>query len=246
MFRISKHRFAKEPFHLRARPGDVAEKVIAVGDPGRARLIAENLLSEPRLVSENRGYLTYTGHYGGCRVTVATHGIGAPSAAIVFEELAMLGARTIVRLGTCGGLRSEVQPGEVVVAEGAAYRPGGTLDMYAPSTCFPAAPTPELTVALAEEIAGEGVRVHRGLVASSDAFHSEEEYLEPWSRLGLVAVEMECATLFTVARIRGLRSGAALVVVDNLATGSYLGDPDISPVVLRAARGILRALVRQP
>ncbi len=89
------------PIHLRVSPGDIAERVVIVGDPERARQLS-GLLVGARLVNENRGLMTYTGRYNGIDITVATHGIGAPSAAIVIEELISMGARLIVRLGTTG------------------------------------------------------------------------------------------------------------------------------------------------
>ena len=246
MFRVSKHVLAKKPYHVLAKPGEVAERVVVVGDPGRADLIAGELLSKPKLVNSNRGFNTYTGFFEDVRVTISTHGIGAPSAAIVFEELLMLGAKVVVRLGTCGGLVERVKVGDVVAVMGAAYKPGGTLGMYAPGVCYPAVADPEVLVELERMLASEGLRVHRGLVASSDAFHAEEEHLEEWAKLNLIAVEMECATLLALSKIRGFKAGAALIVIDNLATGEFMeaGDERRREVTLRAARGVLKALTR--
>ncbi|RLE87169.1 MAG: nucleoside phosphorylase [Thermoprotei archaeon] len=245
VFRISKHVLASRPYHIQAKPGDVAERVLVVGDPGRADLVANELLSSAKPVNMHRGFNTYTGYFNGVRVTVSTHGIGAPSAAIVLEELKMLGAKLVIRLGTCGGLIRDVRIGDIVVALGAAYQPGGTLGMYAPDLCYPAVADPEVVLELERGMAEEGLRIHRGLVASSDAFHAEEDKLEFWSKLGLIAVEMECATIFTVSRIRGLRPGAALMVIDNLATGEFMKDgTKRKELTLKAARGALRALTR--
>lgn len=245
MFRVSKHVLASKPYHLQAKPSDVAERVLVVGDPGRADLVAKELLSNTKTVNLHRGFNTYTGYYEGVRVTVSTHGIGGPSAAIVAEELRMLGAKLVVRLGTCGGLKPSVKVGDVVVALGAAYQPGGTLGMYAPNLCYPAVADPEVVLELERRVAEEGLEVHRGLVASSDAFHAEEEMLEVWSKLGMLAVEMECATIFAVSRIRGLKSGAALMVIDNLATGEFMEEPDKRrELALRAAKGVLKAIAR--
>ena len=246
MFKPSKHVLATRPYHVLAKPGDIAERVLAVGDPGRADIVARELLSDAVLVNSNRGFNTYTGFFEGERVTVATHGIGGPSAAIVVEELGMLGAKLVVRLGTCGGLAEKVKVGDAVVALGAIYQPGGTLGMYAPGVCYPAVADPEVVLELERGLREEGFRVHRGIVASSDAFHAEEANLGAWSSLGAVAVEMECATIFTVARVRGMRTGAALLVIDNLATGEFLeaGAEERRRLELRAARGVLKALVR--
>jgi len=95
-----------KPLHILAKPEDIAPRVITSGDPARVKQLA-SYLEDARLVNENRGFLVYTGKYKGVDVTVATHMIGAPSAAIVFEELIMLGAKLIVRFGTCGGFLPE-------------------------------------------------------------------------------------------------------------------------------------------
>ncbi|NAZ29085.1 MAG: nucleoside phosphorylase, partial [Caldivirga sp.] len=102
------------PIHLKVSEGDVAERVVVVGDPARARQLA-NMLNDARLVNENRGFLTYTGTYNGVKVTIATHGIGAPSAAIVIEELISSGARVIIRLGTAAALSSSIGLGDVII-----------------------------------------------------------------------------------------------------------------------------------
>ncbi|MFP3160986.1 MAG: nucleoside phosphorylase, partial [Vulcanisaeta sp.] len=112
------------PIHIRAGEGDVAERVVIVGDPARARQLS-GLLTDVKVVNENRGFITYTGMYEGVRVSVAVHGVGAPSAAIVIEELIKLGAKLIIRLGTTGALRSEIGIGDVIVPTGSAYNPGG-------------------------------------------------------------------------------------------------------------------------
>lgn len=246
MLRASKHVLASKPYHILAKPGDISERVLAVGDPSRADLIARELLEDAELVNANRGFNTYTGLFEGVRVSVATHGIGGPSAAIVVEELAMLGAKLIVRLGTCGGLVGEVRVGGTVVALGAAYPLGGTVGMYAGGLCYPAVADPEVALELRRALLEEGLDVWMGLVASSDAFHAEEENLPVWSSLGMIAVEMECATVFSVARLRGLKVGAALLVIDNLATGEFFeaGSGERGKLELRAARGALKALVR--
>ncbi|WP_062662555.1 phosphorylase family protein [Aeropyrum camini] len=109
----------RKPVHLEAGPGDIAPLAVAVGDPGRADRLASSLLEDARLVSSARGLRVYTGSFNGSEVTIATHGIGGPSAAIVFEELRMLGAEVMVRLGTSGGLSKDLRLGDVVVAAGA-------------------------------------------------------------------------------------------------------------------------------
>src|SRR3712207_9407555 len=93
------------PIHVRAEPGDIAESVLLPGDPWRAKYIAENLFDGAKLVTEERGMLGYTGTYRGAPVSVQATGMGCPSAAIVTEELIQLGARNLLRVGTCGGYK---------------------------------------------------------------------------------------------------------------------------------------------
>ena len=244
MLEKPKHVLAHKPYHILAKPENVAEKVLAVGDPGRATLISK-LLEEPKLVNENRGYLVYTGKWKGERVTVATHGIGAPSAAIVFEELRMLGAKVIIRLGTTGGFRKEIEVGSIVVPVGALYEPGGTIGLYVKGTCFPAIADPEIVLKLEEAFKNEGFQVFKGIIASSDAFHGEESASVKWATIGALSVEMECATLFTLSWLRGFRSGASLLVIDNLATGEYLEyGKRRSELEKKAAIAALNALIK--
>jgi len=236
-----------KPQHLTARPGEVAERVVVVGDPARAKMVAEEFLEEARLVSENRALYVYTGRYRGVPVSVAVHGIGGPSAAIVFEELRMLGARAMVRLGTAGGLRREVDVGHAVVVTGAAYYCGGVLGVYTPNACMPTAPDPELTVKLAETARRAGLTVHMGPVVSNDAFYAESpDFAEFWSKRGVIAVEMECATLFALGWMRGFKTAALVVIADNLVVPekkNLLHHEQLAPVMRKAAKAVLDALV---
>ena len=225
----------------------MAPRVVAVGDPARARFIAGRLLEGARLVSDHRGFHVYTGEYRGVPVSVVVHGIGSASAAIVFEELRMLGARLVVRLGTCGGLREDVAVGDFVVATAASAPPGGALGQYFPGVTPPAAPDPRLTLALeAEARARAPGRVHAGPVFSSDAFYAEgPELARRLASMGFVAVEMEAATLFSLAHLRGFRAAALLVVSDNLVVPGeerLRGHEELEPYVARAAEAVLEAL----
>ncbi len=236
-----------KPQHITAKPGEVAERVVVVGDPARAKMIADEFLEDVRLVSENRALYVYTGVYRGARVSVAVHGIGGPSAAIVFEELRMLGARAMVRLGTAGGLRRDIDVGHGVVVTGAAYYHGGVLGVYTPGACMPTAPDPELTVKLIESARRAGLTVHVGPVVSNDAFYAESpDFVEFWSSRGILAVEMECATLFALGWMRGFRTGALVVIADNLVIPEkkdLLHHGQLAPVMRKAARAVLDALV---
>jgi len=237
-----RHVCASKPFHILAKPENIAERVVCCGDPGRVMVLAE-LLEDARLVNENRGFLTYTGRYEGVEVTVATHGIGAPSAAIVLEELLMLGAKTIVRLGSCGSFHEDLKVGSIVVAEGAAYLPGGTIGMYVGNTCFPAVPDFKLTEAICRKLEEKEIRFKRGIIVSSDAFHAEEDYISKWRKKGIIAVEMECAVLFTLARLKNFCSASVLIVVNDILRGEILESTQRKMLERKVGEAILSALV---
>ena len=235
------------PLHVKAEHEDVAERVIVSGDPARVKQLA-GYLENARLVNENRGYYTYTGEYKGVPVTVATHGIGGPSAAIVFDELRMLGAKLMVRMGTCGAMVPELNVGDVVIPTGASYQVGGTIWWYAPGDCTCAVPDYEVLSKLVEEASRQGLKFLVGPVISSDYFYVDlEEFAKKWTSRGMVAVEMECATLFTLGRVRGFKTGALLVVSDatlvkkewELATAAELKE-----AVERASKAVFEAIIK--
>ncbi len=235
------------PFHIKAKKEDIAENVIAVGDPGRAKMLAE-LLDDARLVNEHRGFLIYTGTYKGKEITIATHGIGCPSAAIVFEELGMLGAKRIVRLGTTGGMKPEMEIGDVVVATGAVYPPGGCgVGMYLDGHCGPTAPDPVLSTRIMDELDKEDIKYYYGPVFSSDAFYAEDPgFAKKWSEKGVIAVEMEAAILFTLGWMRGWSTAAVLIVSDNLlAEKQYLAtSEELRARIERVAKTIMNVYTK--
>ena len=105
-------------YHIQVGKGDVGKYVILPGDPKRCAKIAE-YFDEAKLIADSREYVTYTGYLDGVKVSVTSTGIGGPSAAIAMEELVMSGADTFIRIGTCGGMQTDVQSGDVVIASGA-------------------------------------------------------------------------------------------------------------------------------
>ena len=131
---------ARVPIHLRAEPGDYAEACLLPGDPLRAKYIAETFFSEPRQVNGERGMLGFTGTFEGRPVSVQASGMGCPSAAIVIEELAMLGVKRIVRVGTCGGLQPDMRLGDLIVAISSAVAADATATWPASSRTLPPPP----------------------------------------------------------------------------------------------------------
>ena len=202
-----------EPQHIKAKPYEIAEKAVICGDPERVVQLSR-LLEHPTLGNKNRGFVTYTGGYGGEKLTVACHGVGGPSMAIVVEELVMLGAKAIVRLGSCGGLLKSMKVGDMVVATRAGYG-GGTNDQYFGKKIRPV-PDKELTELIAESARARGITYYTGPVFSSDAFYAESsDFVRRYSEKGYVAIEMECATLFGLGRLRKVKTASILLVSDN-------------------------------
>ncbi|QOJ78548.1 purine-nucleoside phosphorylase [Infirmifilum lucidum] len=233
-----------KPLHILAKPGDIAPRVVASGDPARVKQLS-TLLEDARLVNENRGFLVYTGKWRGVDVTVATHGIGAPSAAIVFEELIMLGAKLIVRFGTCGGFLKEMRVGDFVIATGASYVPGGTLNTYTRGDCLVAVPDYEVLKSLVEKAEERGLRYFLGPVISSDNFYAGVDFLNEWIKRGMIAVDMEAATLMVLSRIRGVKAGAAFVVSDVIGEvyAKMATAEELREAVDKASRAVLDAVV---
>lgn len=211
-------------FHIGCALGDVGRYCILPGDPGRCEAIAAYFES-PVHVKQNREYNTYTGTLMGERVSVVSTGIGGPSAAIAMEELCAIGADTFIRVGTCGGIRLDVQSGDLVIATGA-VRQEGTSREYAPLE-FPAVPDYTVLTALVDAARKLGGSFHTGVVQCKDSFYGQHspdrmpvsyELLskwEAWKRLGVLASEMESAALFTVAAALGVRCGSAFHVIWN-------------------------------
>lgn len=234
------------PVHLKIREGRVAERVLMAGDPARVKYLSE-LLDDVKLVNENRGFLTYTGYYKGVPVTIATHGVGMPSALIVLEELIAYGGRYFVRLGTAGALISELGIGDVVISTGAAYYPGGIFrQYYGEDVCCPSIPDFTLLKKIVEVAEERKMKYVLGSVFSSDAFYAEDPvFAKKWSSRGLVAVEMECAGLFAISLTRRVKTACVLVISNSLVKDlGYVSTEHLREKVIEVAKAVLEALTR--
>jgi DeoD family purine-nucleoside phosphorylase len=205
------------PIHLRAEPGDYAPNVLCPGDPRRAAYIAETFFDPGyRCVNEERGLLGYTGTFEGAPISVQTTGMGCPSSGIVFEELIMLGAQRLVRVGTCGGLLDGMRMGDTVIglsasAEDATPLRYAQMDGYAPTATFTLA---ETAARLSRE---HGATVHVGPIVTSGVFYDPDpSTYARWKRLGHLGVEMEAAMMYTIAAVKGIEALAMMTVSDLL------------------------------
>ena len=211
-------------YHIQVAKGEVGRYVILPGDPKRCVKIAQ-YFDNPVLIADNREYITYTGTLDGVKVSVTSTGIGGPSASIAMEELYRCGADTFVRIGTCGGMQTEIKSGDIVIAT-AAVRMEGTSREYAPIE-YPAVANLDVTNALVEAANEKGFIYHTGVVQSKDSFYGQHEpeampvgyelinKWEAWKRMGCLASEMESAALFIVAGKLRARMGSCLLVLAN-------------------------------
>lgn len=247
-------------FHIRAAKGEVGRYVILPGDPGRVPKIAA-LLDNAVQIAQNREYNLYTGELNGVKVSVCSTGIGGPSAAIAVEELIKCGADTFIRIGTSGGIRMDVVGGDLCIAS-AAVRAEGTTREYLPEG-YPAAADFEVVRALADTAAelcdgSFGNNYHVGVVHSKDSFYGEVEpegsavsgkILSEWEgyvKCGCLTSEMECAAVFGVGIVRGVRCGAVLTAIWNVER-SKQGLPDNitedSSRAIKCAVGAIKRLI---
>ncbi len=246
-------------YHIRCGPGDVGEFVLLPGDPGRSELIARHL-TDARLVAQHREFTTYTGTVDGTRVSACSTGIGSASTAIAIEELAAVGARTLIRIGTTGSIQPEVRFGDLVIAEGA-VRDEGTTPAYVP-LAYPARAERHVLIALLIHAERSGHRWHAGIVRSHDALYADlrapeaprqraiTEELALWKQAGVLCNDMESSTLFTLGALRKLRTGTILITVNE--PGETGIDPekvaalDLSPMIQVALDAVRLLASRHP
>jgi uridine phosphorylase len=242
---------AKQP-HLLVAEGELADLALVPGDPGRVDRIAGMCDDATELVS-NREYKLVNATYEGRDLTLCSTGIGCPSAAVAVEELERVGVETVVRVGTTGALQRGIEIGDMIVATGAA-KDEGTTKRYESAT-YPAVPDYDVLSALvdaaeasearasADDGGTGGGQVHVGPIATDDAFYAEtEEYVTDWEDAGLLAVEMEAAAIFSLARRKGMRAGAICTVDGNLVEGTQKGETEDEELPAKARDNVERAI----
>ncbi len=213
-------------YHIGLEKKDLegAEYAILPGDPQRVSEIAKYLQSgKPLTVS--REYTSYLGDIANQKVLVISTGMGGPSTAICIEELAMLGIKYLIRVGTCGGMQLDVEAGDLVIATGA-IRKEGTSKEYLPIE-FPAIASLDITNALIDATKELGFKYHTGVVHCKDSFYGQHnpermpvsyELLNEWQawlKGNSLASEMETSALYIVSQVLNLQAGAVLLTVWN-------------------------------
>mgnify|MGYP000038276458 CR=1 FL=1 len=213
--------------HIGAQRGEIAETVLMPGDPYRAKWAAETFLDNPVLVNEVRGMLGFTGTWNGYPVTIQGSGMGMPSLSIYANELIRdYGAKTLIRIGSCGGMQPYVGIRDVILAMTASTLSTPSRGIFKELNFAPCADWSLLRAAVAAAEA-KGTKTHVGGIYSSDVFYDERPDLnEQMTRHGILGVEMEAAELYNLAARHSVRALAVLTVSDHLQTGEALPSED--------------------
>ena len=236
------------PIHLKAKEGEVAEKVIVTSEPETSTLISQ-LLENAKLVSSNRDLFVYSGTYKGTKISVAAHGFGAPSATLVLDELVQYGAKEIVKVGTAIAIRKDLKLGDFVIPTASSYLPGGSIGEYVRESFFVLDAVPDLflTERLFKSLK-KSFNVYYGPTFSNDLLYSK--YYEKQSELegkGFLCSELECASLFALSHVKGYKSGCVLLISSLLKDSGFvmLDDESLKKLIREASKGVLEALVEE-
>jgi uridine phosphorylase len=242
-------------FHLGLTRDQLQGATLAIlpGDPGRVPKIA-NHFEAPQALASNREFNSYLGLSGGQPIVVCSTGIGGPSTSIAVEELAQLGVRTFLRVGTTGAIQPHINVTDVIVTTGSVRMDGASLH-FAPLE-YPAVADFEVTTALVEAARQQGVRYHTGITVASDTFYPGQErydtvsgYVrrslqgsrEEWANLHVLNYEMESATLFTQCSANGWRAGMVAGVLVNRTVQEIPDDATHDLVEANAVGVVTRA-----
>ncbi len=217
------------------RPGEVGEHVFLCGDPARVTRISDGW-SDAKEICNVREYRLVSGTRDGVRLCAASTGIGAPSTAILLEELAKTGARRLIRVGNSGGLAPELEPGDLVITTGSVRDDGTSTSYVVPE--YPAVASHDVVTALVAAAKAKGVRFRAGITWSIDAFYARNAVLGPDGAIESMSfggyrsprlaerleelraarvqnIEMESGALLTLAGLFGLSAGCICVVSDR-------------------------------
>ena len=213
--------------HIGAKPGDIAETVLMPGDPYRAKWAAETFLDDAKCINEVRGMLGFTGTWNGHRVTIQGSGMGMPSLSIYANELIKdYDVKTLIRIGSCGGMQDKVKIRDVILAMTASTVSTPSRGIFKELNFAPSADY-DLLAAAHSAATARNITPHVGGIYSSDVFYDERPDLnEQMVRHGILGVEMEAAELYTLAARYGRRALAVLTVSDHLITGEALPSED--------------------
>ncbi|CAH0533523.1 Uridine phosphorylase [Vibrio stylophorae] len=241
-------------FHLGVNQDDFQGATLAIlpGDPDRVEKIA-GLMEQPEFLAAHREYTLYRAKLAGQTVIVCSTGIGGPSTSIAVEELAQLGIRDFLRVGTTGAIQPEIQVGDVIITTGSVRLDGASYH-FAPAA-FPAVANYRVMQAMEQAVTELGYPLHLGVTASSDTFYpGQERYdtvsgrvikslqgsMAEWQAMGVLNYEMESATLLTQCASQGFRAGCVAGVIVNR---THQEIPDAKTLALVETRAITAVVV---
>lgn len=234
-----------------------AELALLPGDPGRVEYLAKSLDSNAKFAASHREYTSWLAQVGGRRILVCSTGMGGPSVAIAMEELARIGIKYMIRVGTTGAIQEQIELGDVIIND-ASVRLDGASSHYAP-TEFPAAADLDITLALRTAAEEAGVPFHVGISVCSDTFWpGQERYdsftgyvprrfqgsMKEWRTLGALNYEMETGTLFTVARVMGLKAGSICGAMARRTESESVASADIYEMSMNRITAVLDRAIK--
>jgi len=212
-------------YHIKCKKGEVNKAVLLPGDIERADYIGTQFFRDSKKIVENREFHIYNGIYENKPVAVCSTGIGCMSAAVAIEELNNIGCKYFVRVGTCGSLSSQINPGDIIIVTGA-VRGDGASKEYIPIE-YPAVADYRIVTALQNRAKKKNTDYSIGIIRTHDAFYMESPFafgdykkrVAIWAEAGVLAIENESSTLFVIGSLRKVQVGSILVVAGNLITG---------------------------
>lgn len=205
--------------HINAKDGQIAKTVLLPGDPLRAQFIAQHFLENPICYNQVRGMFGYTGRYNNIEISVQATGMGQPSLSIYATELITnYNVKNLIRVGTCGAIDKNVGLKELIIVQGACSDSALLNQRFGSLHFCPCASYP--LIKKADEIASTmNIAYHIGVVATSDLFYDINKNYQRWAQYGVLAIEMECCELFTLAAAYKKNALAILTVSDHILTG---------------------------
>jgi uridine phosphorylase len=240
-------------YHIRVAPKEVGRYVLLTGDPDRVKIIAE-YLDDSQIISEHREFTVHNGYVEGELVTICSTGIGGPSTAIALEELAECGARTFIRVGSCGAIQDNINLGDLIIVTSAVRLDGTSKTYIFPE--YPAVASYEVLEALIKTCVKGKYRHHIGIAASTDSFYvgqsrpgfknylprKSAELVNVLKKVNVLCFEMETSTLFTLASMYHLRAGYILTAFANRITDEFevRGEEESSKVAVESIGRLIR------
>ena len=227
-------------YHIRCKKGEVNKAVLLPGDIERADYIGTEFFQDSEKIVENREFHIYNGSYEDKLVAVCSTGIGCMSAAVAIEELTNIGCKYFIRVGTCGSLSPQINPGDIIIVTGA-VRGDGASKEYIPIE-YPAVADYHTVITLRNRAKKEDADYKLGIIRTHDAFYMESPFafgdykkrISVWAEAGVLAIENESSALFIIGYLRKVKVGTILTAVANHLTRKVITDEEkTSPIFHR-------------